>query len=146
MARASYGRLLARIAARTGVSLRFVQPSVLGWSLFAIRDAQDVVSAPRYVPTEAETEALIARLADDPAVAVASINGWRRPYLVPNDNLVNNMWALDNLDAFGAWNITTGSPGQRVGVADQALTLDRQAHRVVVGQLCEGFVGPIPRL
>lgn len=109
------------ITARTGVSLRFVQPSVLGWGLYAIRDARDVETAPRYVPTEAETEALIARLAGDPAIDMASVNGWRRPYLVPNDDLIDDMWALESVDAFGAWNITTGSPGQRVGVVDTGI-------------------------
>jgi serine protease len=111
------------IAARTGVQLRFVQPSVLGWGLFAIADAHDAVQAPRYVPTEEETEALIARLDGDPAVAMASINGWRRAYLVPNDNLVDDMWALEPsaLDAFGAWNITTGSAEQRIGVIDTGI-------------------------
>jgi serine protease len=129
---------LKAIAARTGVSLRFVQPSVLGWGLFAIRDAGDAERAPRYVPTESETEALIARLEGDPAVALAAINGWRRPYLVPNDNLVDDMWALSPaaLDAFGAWNITTGSPGQRVGVVDTGII---RAHQDLVAADTAGY-------
>lgn len=51
---------------------------------------------------------LAARLSADPAVAFAEPNYLRQIMRTPNDAVVGQQWALTNIQAFEAWDITTG--------------------------------------
>jgi serine protease len=104
---------LKEIRMDTGVNLWLVRPSVLGWGLFEIRDLKDDA-----MPTEAQTLELIKALDGHAAVAAAQEDRWYRTFTLPNDAGYDDMWHLKNMGMEQAWDITTGSDAQRIGVVD----------------------------
>ena len=45
-------------------------------------------------------------------------NGFAQYCLTPNDANISSQWHLNVINAFNAWNITTGSPNIKVGIID----------------------------
>ncbi len=89
-------------------------------------DAQ-VLALPARMPLT-EVQALVKRLAADPAVEYAEPDRRMFMALVPNDSLYNSQWhyKAPDVEAGGAnlpaaWEITTGSPGIVVAVIDTGL-------------------------
>lgn len=60
------------------------------------------------LPTAADVPRAAARLGASPVVAFAEPNYLRRALLSPNDPGLHTQWALQNIHAFAAWDITTG--------------------------------------
>lgn len=113
-------KLVDAIEERTGVALELVRPSLLGWGLYDVRD----VTLPKARPSEARTLVLVERLAGDPAVAAASDDRWYRTQALPSDPAVADMWHLEAIGAYAAWDITTGTSSQRIGVVDTGTLRD----------------------
>ncbi len=122
---------LPKLAGRHDVTLSLVRPVVLGWALVEIRDA----AWPKRIPGEAETEALVARLQGDDALDAVSPEHWWRKLAVPNDPGIGQMWHFDAIGAERAWDVTTGTASQRVGIADTGLLLSHEdvGDRAVAG-------------
>ncbi len=135
---------LAGIERRQQVRLSLVRPSLFGWVLVDVRDAQDGVDADGnkdvvhadVLPTEKQTTDLLARLARDPAMDVVSPEKWMRPLRTPNDPSLAQMWHLDQIGAKQAWDRTVGTSAQRVGVIDTGLV---RAHPEFAGRVVGGF-------
>lgn len=126
--------VLDEVAGRTGARLTLVRPVGLGWGLYEVRDLLSEDKA--RVPDEAETAALIERLARDPAVRGAQANRWLRPLRVPSDDYYPAMWHLSAIGAEAAWDLTTGTSGQRVGVIDTGVI---RAHLELSGKDVAGY-------
>ncbi|MBI5496311.1 MAG: S8 family serine peptidase [Deltaproteobacteria bacterium] len=125
------GRAIVRLAAAgtealvektSGVALRPVRPLLLGWSLYQVRPAGDAKAA----PTEDDTAALIRRLAADPGVVGAVADRWYRPFATATDPHVDLQWDLGALGMEAAWDVTTGTADQRVGVVDTGIIRQHQ--------------------
>ncbi len=126
--------VLEGIAQRTGVRLSFERPGVFGWSLFSIRDA--AAPSARPMPTEDETEALVARVAQDRAVGGAAVDGWRTKQATPNDQYFSEQWHYSIINATTGWDLTTGSSTQRVAVIDSGMV---RAHQDLAAKDAAGF-------
>jgi hypothetical protein len=52
-------------------------------------------------------------------------NTFGKYYFIPNDSLIGNQtgyqWHLDRINAYAAWNITTGNPSIKVAVLDSGV-------------------------
>lgn len=110
-----------QIEARTGVDLKLIRPTLLGWAYVELREGGGAS-----LPDEPETLKLLARLAADPAVAAVGPNTWYRTLTVPNDPYYGFMWHLESIEAEAAWDYTTGSTQQRVGIIDTGLVRDHE--------------------
>ena len=62
-----------------------------------------------HVGRGSDTERLATQLAADPAVVFAELNHSRRMFREPNDPVLSQQWGLHNIQAFEAWDITTGT-------------------------------------
>ena len=122
---------LKNLAARTGLRLQLVRQVVLGWMLVDVRRVGD-----SNVPDEADTLTLIARLADDDAVAHAQEERWARPLFAINDFHQAAMWPLDVARIRTAWDDERGSTGQRVAVVDTGIL---RSHEDLAGRIATGF-------
>lgn len=138
---------LGKALAADGLALELVRPLVLGWGLFEIRalspeqqaawaDDPQMPLDKLAVPSEAETEVLIAQLNAHEGIADASPDHWYRRYAVPNDPGMGQMWHLTDIGAAAAWDITTGSASQRVGVVDTGIV---RAHQDLVAKDVAGY-------
>lgn len=58
---------------------------------------------------EAEPQHMIAALTTDPSVVFAEPDSPRHAMLKPDDPNLSHQWALEKIQAFDAWDITTGS-------------------------------------
>jgi subtilisin family serine protease len=91
------------------------------------------------VPAGGDVERTVRALERDPRVAYAEPNPYRWGGSVPSDEFFDRQWSLDNtgqsvlgetgapgadIDALGAWEITTGSPDVKVAVVDSGVNLD----------------------
>jgi len=103
---------LALLAADRGVPLSYVRSMAL---------AANVVALDRDVPFS-EAQALAARLATHADVEYAQADRRLQPMLVPNDEFVPKQTYLGNgpaaINAFAAWDVTTGSDNVVVAVVD----------------------------
>ncbi len=59
--------------------------------------------------TTVDAARLAVQIAADPAVVFAEPNAIRKVMRTPNDPAVPQQWALNNIQAFDAWNVTTGA-------------------------------------
>lgn len=48
----------------------------------------------------------------------------RQPMLTPNDPSLGNQWAFNNMHAYAAWDVTTGSPDVVLGILDTGVDLN----------------------
>lgn len=86
-----FNRLLARLGATDAEAL------LPGSTTYRVR-----------LPEQASIGAAVAALAADPLVVFAEPNYIRHLMRMPNDEAVREQWALTNIQAFEAWDITTG--------------------------------------
>ncbi len=125
----SPGQRVARLANDAGVPLAHRRPMSLG---------ADVVELFRALPM-AEARALAARIAANPDVEYAEVDGVRRPAMVPNDPLITRQVFFDasvgGVNAYGAWDLTQGSPGVVVAIVDTGLT----NHVELTGRMQPGY-------
>lgn len=121
-------RALAALGRRHGVELTFVRASLFGWAVVDVR----VDGA---VPDEADTLAIVTRLAKDAAVDLAAEETWMKKLATPNDPGIPQMWHLDQIGAKSAWDTTVGTSGQRVGVADTGVIRNHEdlRNRIITG-------------
>lgn len=125
-------RALLDLEKRAGVRMTLVRPLLLGWGLYDVRD----VVATEKRPTEEETARLIEVLRDDEAIADITEERWYRALRTPNDPGYDAMWHLDSIGAEAAWDMTTGTSTQRVGVVD---TGTRRTHEDLSGKDITGY-------
>jgi serine protease len=71
--------------------------------------------------TGGSVDAAVARLQRDRAVRAASPNFVYRGAAVPNDPLFPEQWALDDIDAPEAWDLSTGERSAPVAVVDSGV-------------------------
>ena len=50
-----------------------------------------------------------------------------RAFVEPNDPSLNKQWALDQIQAYGAWDLSTGSEAVTVAVLDTGIDQARRA-------------------
>ena len=120
---------VARLAADTGIALTHVRTMAVG--------AQVLTSSA--IRSEADADALAARLAAHPEVAYAERSRRVRAERTPNDPLYPNQFYLlpgaTTIDAQSAWDLTTGSPSVVVAVVDTGST----PHADLAGRLLPGY-------
>ena len=125
---ASAAERVARLAAG-GARLSYVRPMALGAHVVALDHA---------VPL-GEANAIAARLARDPDVLYAQADRRLKPQLMPNDEFLGLQTYLRadaaGIDAFGAWDITTGSASTVVAVIDTGYT----PHAGMTGRILPGY-------
>ncbi len=107
---------VSALAGDAGVTLARKRSMALG---------AEVVTLFRALPA-GEARALAARLRAHPDVEFAEPDGWRRGALVPNDPRISQQPYLDNspggINAFAAWDLSTGSTSVVVAIVDSGLT------------------------
>lgn len=101
------------------------EPSIIstleaaGGEMIASLSAQGLMLAA--VPSGETTQGYIEKLEAQPNVEYAQPNYIYTLDRSFNDPGIPNQWYLDKIDAFGAWNITAGSPNIKVAVIDSGL-------------------------
>ena len=120
---------VARLSADAGVELTHERAMAVG---------AHVVALDRPLPL-AEAHALAARLALNPDVEYAQPDMRRHARGIPNDPLVTSQLYLASttaaIDAFSAWDITTGSPNVVVAVVDTGY----RPHFDLAGRILPGY-------
>ena len=104
-------RLAADLGGRFGVSFTVQRQVALGWLELDVADLK----------SEAATIALAKRLASDPALKAADVNGVRRTQRLPSDPLLDTAWHIANMRLPDAWDITVGVGTTRLGVVDTGI-------------------------
>ncbi|NJO08088.1 MAG: S8 family serine peptidase [Chloroflexaceae bacterium] len=84
-----------------------------------------------------DVQAAAARLTGIPGVRYVEPNYYRKALRVPNDEAVNQQWALTNIQAYEAWDITTGAEIV-IAVLDTGV---RASHPDLRGKVLAGFNG-----
>ena len=120
---------VAKLAASLGVSLKHVRTTAI---------AADVVALDTPVGMR-EAERLAQIVARDPAVDYAEPDRFVKPSLVPNDPSAIYQTYLNgdpaSINAYGAWDVTTGSPNTVVAVVDTGYT----DHAGLAGRFLPGY-------
>ncbi len=120
---------LALLAGDTATSLYYLRPMAL--------DAH-VVTLDHPIPVS-DARAIATRLAANPDVEYAEPDRRLKPAFVPNDDFINAQTYLGNgaaaINAFGAWDITTGSPDVVVAVVDTGY----RPHAAMAGRFVQGY-------
>ena len=121
------------LAANRNRPLTYVRPMALGAHVVALD----------YPMTVDEASAIAAELATDPGVEYAQADGVKTPQSTPDDPYLNSQTYLQSsdstyyaaIDAFGAWDITTGSANTVVAVVDTGYT----PHAGIAGRVLPGY-------
>ncbi len=102
------------------VHATFVRALPAGWSLWRVTSADGKTIDAR------ETKALLARLSADETAPPAAADSVYATRAVPDDDDYDDQWALQAIHAETAWDVTTGSTNQRIGVIDSGLRRDHE--------------------
>lgn len=106
---------LKQLTAGASATLTHIRPMAVGAHVVGVEGAQ----------TAQEIEALARALAQDPDVEYAEAERIRRPALIPNDEFLPAQTYLFNeptgIDAFAAWDVTTGGSRTIVAVLDTGI-------------------------
>lgn len=105
--------VLRDIQEEHGITLTLIRPALLGWGLFQIEETGAQESA-----DERKTLSLIEALRDADQVRDATANRWYRRYANANDPGYSDMWHLQSIGVSSAWDVSTGTSSQRIGVVD----------------------------
>ncbi len=109
---------VAAVAARHGLRVAEARHIVSGVHLLRV--------TPRDGEGRAQT---LARLRSDPQIEYAEIDARRHVLRLPDDSLFNEQWYLQSsepaaVNAVGAWDLTTGSPGVVIADLDTGVRFD----------------------
>jgi hypothetical protein len=104
---------LDALGARRGLEVTLVRPMSFGWALYDVTAAGQKVRLDESATLEA-----VRWLDKDGAVRSASVDGWKRALATPNDPGMQYLWHYAAIGAETAWNTTTGSSSQRIGIVD----------------------------
>ncbi len=92
---------------------------------FANGLAKNIESLNRIVKVEftanINSDALISLLHSDSEIEFAEIAKTYQIHSLPNDSLVNQQWALSKINAFNAWNISSGKPEILLAIIDTGI-------------------------
>ena len=120
---------LALLASDAGMTLFYVRPMALQAHVVALDHAVSL----------SEAQELAAQLATNADVEYAEADRWLKPNFVPNDEFIKQQTYLGNgpaaISAFGAWDITTGSPNVVVAVVDTGF----RPHAGLAGRFVQGY-------
>ncbi len=117
--------VIARLAGRTRVPVRYVRRSVAGWHVVRVdaAGAHDTARSVRVVAAQPEVVDVVA-------------NDTQGLLRVPDDPYLGDLWGLSLIEAEAAWEVTVGKRGQRLGVVDSGTT---RAHRDLQGRVARGW-------
>ncbi|HEY0604612.1 MAG TPA: S8 family peptidase, partial [Herpetosiphonaceae bacterium] len=88
------------------------------------------------VAQDADIPALVRTLAADPEVAYAQPNYRYQLLRTINDPLSTFQYALNKIDAYGAWDVTTGNSNIKIAIVDSGVRL---SHPEFTGRVLPGY-------
>jgi thermitase len=88
------------------------------------------------LPPQDDAATLARRLAADPAVVFAEPHYVRQAFRIPDDPGVSRQWALSTINAFDAWEQTTGHDDLLIAVVDTGVL---PTHPDLVGKVQPGY-------
>jgi hypothetical protein len=71
--------------------------------------------------SEEDYKTFFSILSSDPSVEYVQPSNIYKIDFTPNDSLINEQWALNKIQAFAAWDITTGSDTVLIGIIDTGI-------------------------
>ena len=121
----------------------FRQPSArdtalrtLGLAASPLRSVGDSAGGSDPASLREDTRRIVRALRQQPDVASADLNYWRRPSAVPTDEFYDLQWHYEQIGLPAAWDLALPDSGVVVGVADTGVVLD---HPDLLTQLVPGY-------
>lgn len=74
-----------------------------------------------FVPDDIDVIDFVESLKRTGAFETIEYNGYAKFCLTPDDSNLNNQWYLDAINAYGAWDITTGNSSIKVAILDSGV-------------------------
>lgn len=102
---------VTRLGRRTGLPLVYQRPTLAGWHLVRLPGAGP----------EATRDAAL-RLSLEREVVAVQPNLLRQALRTPDDPFLDDLWGFTLIEAEAAWDLSTGSASQRIGVVDSGTT------------------------
>lgn len=139
------GQLLVRLRDNSAFATKAANSTSGGLQAFRARFADLKISttsavAPQTyrltVAADTDIVAVAKQMAADPEVAYAQPNYKRYLYRTVNDPLSTFQYGLNKINAYGAWDITTGTSGVTIAIIDSGINL---GHPEFANRLVPGF-------
>ena len=73
------------------------------------------------VPNNIPVEEYVKQLRSSELFEEVDFNAYGEFFMIPNDTEINEQWYLERINAFDAWNITTGDPSVKIAVLDTGI-------------------------